>query len=126
MPDNANLAILERFVTAVFAGDAETILSLCDPDFMLEEGSGLSFAGTYPGGEGFLRFFGIFNQTLEIGHMETLRIYTSQDPNYVISEMELRARVRATGKPFETTMLERWHFRGGKVLSVKPHYFNAM
>ena len=71
-------------------------------------------------------FFGIFNQTLEIGHMETLRIYTSQDPNYVISEMELRARVRATGKSFDTTLLERWQFRGGKVLSVKPHYFNAM
>ncbi len=126
MPDNANLAVLERFVAAVFAGDADTILSLCDPDFVLEEGSGLSFAGTYPGGEGFLRFFGIFNETLDIERMETLRIYTTQDPDFVVTEMELRATVRATGKPFESSLLERWHFRDGKVLSVKPHYFNAM
>ncbi len=126
MPDNANLAIMERFVTAVFAGDSDTILSLCDPDFMLEEGSGLSFAGSYPGGEGFLRFLGIFNETLEVEHMETLRIYSTPDPNYAVSEMDLRTRVRASGKRFDTSLLERWHFRGGKVLSIKPHYFNAM
>ena len=126
MPNNANLAIMERFVTAVFAGDSDTILSLCDPDFMLEQGSGLSFAGTYAGGEGFLRFLGIFNETFDIGQMETQRIYTTQDPDNVVTEMELRATVRATGKSFDTTLLERWQFRGGKVLSVKPHYFNAM
>ena len=126
MPDNANLAILERFVTAVFAGDSDTILSLCDPDFVMEEGSGLSFAGIYPGGEGFLRFLGIFSETLEVEHMETLRVYATQDPDYAVSEMELRTIVRATGKRFDTTLLERWHFRGGKVLSIMPHYFNAM
>jgi ketosteroid isomerase-like protein len=126
MPDNANLAVLERFTGAVMAGDGETVKSLCDPAFELHEGSGLSFAGTYHGCDGFLAFLGVFMETLEIERLETLRTYRSDDPDFVIAEMELRATVRETGKVFESSLLERWHFRGGKVVEIKPHYFNAM
>lgn len=126
MADNPNLAVLERFVGAVFSGDGETLQSLCHADFLLHEGSGLSFAGTYPGGEGFLRFLEIFGATLDIERLETLRIYRAEDPDYVIAEMELRATVRETGKAFESSLLERWQFRDGKVIEIKPHYFNAM
>lgn len=126
MTDNPNLAVLERFTTAVMAGDGETVKSLCDPAFALHEGSGLSFAGTYHGGDGFLEFLGIFMGALEIERLETQRIYQSSDPDFVIAEMELRATIRETGKVFESSLLERWRFRDGKVVEVKPHYFNAM
>ena len=126
MPDNANIAVLERFTGAVMAGDGETVKSLCDPAFQLHEGSGLTFAGTYSGGEGFLAFLGVFMETLEIERLETLRIYQADDPDFVIAEMELRATVRETGKVFASSLLERWQFRGGKVIEIKPHYFNAM
>lgn len=126
MTDNPNLAVLQRFVEAVFGGDGETLKSLCHPDFLLHEGSGLLFAGTYPGGDGFLRFLEIFGTTLDIERLETLRIYQADAPDYVISEMELRATVRSTGATFESSLLERWTFRDGKVIEIKPHYFNAM
>jgi len=126
MPDNPNLAVLERFTGAVMAGDGETVKALCAPGFALHEGSGLSFAGTYRGGDGFLAFFGVFVETLEIERLETTRIYQADDPDFVIAEMELRAKVRETGKVFESSLLERWQFQDGKVAEIKPHYFNAM
>lgn len=126
MSDNPNLALLQRFTGAVMAGDGETVKALCAPGFALHEGSGLSFAGTYNGGDGFMEFFGIFVGALEIERLETIRIYQSDDPDFVIAEMELRATVRATGKVFESSLLERWQFQDGKVAEIKPHYFNAM
>jgi ketosteroid isomerase-like protein len=126
MADNPNLAVLKRFTGAVARGDSDTILALCAPSFALREGSGLSFAGTYHGGEGFLRFLGIFVDALEIERLETTRIYQAGDPAFVVAEMELRARVRATGKVFESSLLERWRFEDGKVAEITPHYFNAM
>ena len=123
---NPNLAIVNQFVAAVTAGDADTLKALCADQFELHEGSGLTFAGVYAGSDGFLKFLGIFAETLDIERMELLRSYVSDDDDYVISEMELVATIRATGKPFASTLLERWKFRDGKVLSIKPHYFNAM
>ena len=126
MAQNPNLALIERFVGAVFAGDGETLKRLCAPDFQLHEGSGLSFAGTYLGGEGFLQFLQVFGDTFDIERLEPLRTYVTDDPDYVVTEMELRAVVKATGKVFASSLLERWRFRDGRVIEIAPHYFNAM
>ncbi len=126
MAENPNCATITRFVTAVFAGDSATVLALCDPAFTLLEGSGLSFGGCYPGGEGFLRFLGVFNDTLDIARLEPIRTYLTDDPDWIVCEFELEATVRTTGRQFASSLLERWHFRDGRVLEIKPHYFDAM
>jgi ketosteroid isomerase-like protein len=126
MAHNPNLAVIERFVGAVFSGDGEALKALCAPDFQLHEGSGLAFAGTYHGGEGFLRFLEIFGATFDIERLEPLRTYVTDDPDYVVAEMDLRAVVKATGKVFASSLLERWRFRDGQVIEIAPHYFHAM
>jgi len=126
MAQNPNLAVIERFVGAVLSGDGETVKGLCAPDFQLHEGSGLIFAGTYHGGDGFLQFLGVFADTLDIERLEPIRTYVTDDPDYVVTEMEVRATVRATGKLFSSSLLERWRFRDGQVIEIAPHYFHAM
>jgi ketosteroid isomerase-like protein len=126
MTGNPNLAIQEQFVTAVFAGDADTIKALCAPEFELHEGSGLPFAGTYRGAEGFLEFLGVFNDTFDIEHLTPVRTYTTGDPDWLVGELNLRATLRASGKLFETSLMEMWQFKNGKVVAIKPHYFNAV
>ena len=125
MTNNPNVSIQQRFVAAVFAGDGDTIRALAHPDFALHEGSGLPFAGTYRGGEGFLRFLGIFNDTFEIETLAPLRTYETEDPDYLACEFELRAVLRGNGERFDSTLVEIWNFRDGQVLSITPHYFNA-
>jgi ketosteroid isomerase-like protein len=126
MTANPNLALQERFVTAVFAGDADTIRALCAPEFELHEGSGLPFAGTYRGADGFLAFLGIFNDTFEIHELAPVRTFSTDDPAWLIGELNLRATLRATGQAFASSLLELWQFRDGNVVSIKPHYFNAV
>jgi ketosteroid isomerase-like protein len=126
MTDNPNLQVQQRFVAAVFAGDADTIRSLCAPDFELHEGSGLPFAGTYRGAEGFLEFLRLFNDTFDIEQLVPVRTYTTDDPDWLIGELTLRATLRASGKRFDSSLLEMWRFRNGKVVNIKPHYFNAV
>jgi ketosteroid isomerase-like protein len=126
MTDSRNIQIKERFVSAVFAGDADTIRALTDEAFELREGSGLPFAGTYHGAEGFLEFLGLFNQTFDIERLEPVRSYESGDSDWLAFEFDLRATVRKTGRRFESTLVEIWNFRDGKVVSIKPHYFNSV
>jgi ketosteroid isomerase-like protein len=124
--NSRNIQVKERFVAAVFAGDADTIRALADPGFELHEGSGLPFAGTYRGAEGFLKFLEIFGQTFDIERLEPIRSYESQDRDWIAFEFDLRATVRNTGHLFESTLIEIWNFKDGKVLSIKPHYFNSL
>jgi ketosteroid isomerase-like protein len=126
MSDNPNLRIQEQFVAAVFAGDADTIRSLCAPELELHQGSGLPYAGTYRGAEGFLEFLGVFNDTFEIEQLAPVRTYTTDDPDWLVGELMIRATVRASGKPFASSLLEMWQFKDGKVVSIRPHYFNAV
>jgi ketosteroid isomerase-like protein len=126
MTKSRNIQIKEQFVSAVFAGDGDTIRALADAAFELHEGSGLPFSGTYRGAEGFLEFLGIFNQTFDIERLEPVRAYESEDSNWIAFEFDLRATVRQTGQLFESTLVEIWNFKDGKVVSIKPHYFNSV
>lgn len=126
MIENPNLRIQEQFVTAVFAGDTDTVRSLCAPEFALHEGSGMPFAGVYHGADGFLDFLQLFNDTFDIAELAPVRTWVTQYPDWLIGELSLRATLRASGQRYESSILEMWQFRNGKVVSIKPHYFNAV
>ena len=123
MPGNSNPDIQQRFVAAVFAGDSATLTALCHARFVLEQGGAMPYAGTYRGAEGFLQFLVIFGETLDIEKLEPVRTYSCEDPDWLVCEFDLVATVKATGARYATTMLERWQFSGGKVLNIKPHYY---
>lgn len=122
---NPNLAIQQQFVAAVFAGDAETIRALCTDDFVLTQGSGMPYSGTFRGADGFLEFLGIFAETLELEKLEPVRHFLAEDPDLIVFEFDIVGTHRATGRPYATSMLEAWGFREGRVAWVKPHYFNV-
>jgi ketosteroid isomerase-like protein len=125
MATNSNIDVQQRFVTAALTGDGATLQALSDPGLVLEQGTSMPYVGTYQGAEGFLRFLGAFAETLEIEKLEPVRIYQADDPDWLVCEFDVRATVKASGKPYVTTLLESWHFRDGKVAAIKPHYFNS-
>jgi ketosteroid isomerase-like protein len=99
---------------------------VADPGFELHEGSGLPFVGTYRGTEGFLQFLEMFGQTFDIERLEPICSYESRDPDRIAFEFDLRATDRKTGQLFESPLIEIWKFKDGKVLGIKPHYFNSL
>mgnify|MGYP001765738759 CR=1 FL=1 len=125
MSGNANVQVQQAFGTAALSGDAETLRRLAHPDFVLHEGNGLPFAGQFHGADGFLAFLGRFVEIFDIARLEVVRLYECADPDHLACEFELEATVKASGAPFVSSLVEIWRFRDGKVLSVRPHYFNV-
>lgn len=125
MSANPNLATMQAFMNAALSGDAETLRSLCHPDFVLEEGSGMPFAGTFSGADGFLAFLGVFMDTFAIERFDAVRAYECGDPDFLASEMELVSTLKSNGQRYDSSLVEIWRFRDGKVISVKPHYFHS-
>ena len=121
----SSLEIMQRFVAAVLSGDLDTVRSLAAPGMTLHQGSGLPYAGVYQGAEGFIEFLGTFGETWEIERLEPVRNFVGEDPEWVASELAFVATLKSNGRRFESSLTEVWHIRDGKVLSIKPHYFNS-
>lgn len=122
---NPNIAVKNRFMAAVFSGDAETLKSLLDPDYELHEPPGLPYAGVYRGVEGFFAFYEQFAAAFEVESAEMLGDYLGDDPDLMVLESRFRGVLKATGERFDTSVLEKWTFRDGKLLKVVVHWFET-
>lgn len=118
-----NIAIKDRFVAAVFAGDTATMRSLLDPAFELHQPPGLAYAGTYAGADGFMRFLEKFMTTYDIEALDNTDTYSSQNPDRIVLEFRFAGKLKATGEKFDTPQLERWEFRAGKILRITVLWF---
>ena len=117
-----NDAILDRWLAAVFSGDREALAGMMDPAFELHQAAGLPYGGVLKGPEGFDRFWQSFGDTFEIDVLDTIDRFQSAGGDIVL-KFHFRGRLKATGKAFDTTILESFTFRNGKLLAIAPHWF---
>lgn len=123
---NPNLAIADQFVAAVFAGDQATLRTLIDDNFLLKQDKNLPYGGEYRGADGFFTFLEAFGQAYEIEALEKTGTFVSNDdPNIIVFEFSFRGKLAESGIAFNTTMLEPWTFRNGKVIAITPHWFEV-
>jgi hypothetical protein len=61
----------------------------------------------------------------EFFRLEPVRSYASDDPDRLAFEFDLLGVDRAAGQRFESSLVELWTFAGGRVRTIKPHYFNV-
>lgn len=120
---NPNIEIQKRFVAAVFSGDTDTVRSLLDPEFQIHQSKGLEYRGFYRGYEGFKTFQEKFAKVFTIDTLDITRIYVTEDPDYIVAEINVRGTLNSSGRKFDTTMLEIIRFRNGRLLHIKPHWF---
>jgi ketosteroid isomerase-like protein len=120
---NENLRIKDRFVAAVFAGDRGVMRDLLDASFELHQPPGLAYAGTYAGADGLLSFLGKFMATYEIGALNNTDSFLSENPDRAVLEFQFAGKVKSTGEKFNTTLLECWEFRQGKILRITVYWF---
>jgi uncharacterized protein len=116
---------LQRFFTAVLAGDQAAQRSLIHPDFVLYEADGLPYAGMYRGTEGWFAAFGKIATTWADMKIEQKLLIGEPDAEEFAWFMSMSGRAATTGKKFETTVFELWSVRDGKVFSIRPHYWDT-
>lgn len=119
-----------RFQAAFATGDRELLATLVDPEFEVLQSKNLPYGGRYRGLEGFYEFaLGIFPTTWNIEKFEMLRRFdekgTEPGIESAVIQIRMAGTVAATGEPFDTTLLEHWIMRNGKLLFAHPHWFET-
>ena len=114
----------ERFLTALRAGEFDTLGGMLDPDFFVTEAEGLPYAGVYRGAQGWRDLSAAIIKTWAGFRLEFIE-YAGESADTLVLRFRLTGRSRTTQKPFDTTVLELWRFRDGLLREIVPYYFDT-
>ncbi|RYD56918.1 MAG: nuclear transport factor 2 family protein [Sphingomonadales bacterium] len=117
-------AICERFVAALGQGDWPAMEQMLDADFEVVEAEGLPYAGTYHGFEGWRRLSDAVLSTWSGFRLNLIEMHGG-DEDAAVMRFAMSGRSRKTGTAWETTVLELWKFRDGKLARIDPYYFDT-
>ncbi len=118
-----NLEIANRLESAVFGGDQAGIRAVIHPDFVLHSAPRHPYGGRYDGVEGFLVFIDRLMGHFDFEKLERTGTYSSENGDMIL-EFHLRGTAKSTGVLLDTSLLEKWEFKDGKIIAVTPHYFD--
>lgn len=117
-------AFCERFLAALAAGDFDAVGAMLDPDFLLEEAAGLPYAGTYRGVDGWRALSKAIVATWG-GFRARILEFPGETADTLVVRLAISGRSRKTGTPFESTVLELWRFRDGRLREIVPYYWDT-
>ncbi len=119
MPTATPAVVLARRSQLILNGDADGFAALFAPDAVIES----SFAGP-PGtpvrlaGQEAIREYSrrVMASPLRLEDFEVAKLYQTQDPEVVITEMRAKGTVTATGRSFTTTSVQIIRIRDGHIV----------
>lgn len=114
----------QRFLLAMNKGDFEATAEMLDPEFVVEEAAGLPYAGTYHGIAGWRTLCEAVIRTWAQFDLKLLE-FLGETSDSLVVKFAISGRSRQTQRPFETTVLELWRFRDGRLLRIDPYYFDT-
>lgn len=117
-------AFCEEFVAALAAGDWSRMEEMIHPDFELTEAEGLPYRGTYRGFEGWRRLSDSVLSTWSGFRIKLMEMHGGDDEAAVL-RFAMSGRSRKTGSAWNTSVLELWKFRDGRLVSIAPYYFDT-
>lgn len=117
-------ATCDRFLAALGIGDFETMGALMQPDFVVHEPAGLPYAGDFHGLDGWRE---LSSQIVAAwaGFKLLRKEFYGETADTLVVMLFLKGRSRKTGKRFETSVLELWRFREGRICEITPHYWDT-
>lgn len=115
--------VFDRCAAALQKGDFAAIGAMLDPDFVLHEAPSLPYAGTYHGIDGWRAVSRAVVTTWTDFKFEPIAVYEA--PETLIVNFAISGRSRKTGRPFATTVLEIWRFRGERLREIVPYYWDT-
>jgi ketosteroid isomerase-like protein len=117
-------AFCERFYAAMQAGDFTAMDDMLDADFVLREPDGLPYAGTYRGAAGWRALCKSVIAVWADFKIRPLE-YPGETDSTLVVRFAISGRSRRTGIPFDSTVLELWRFREGRLCEIHPYYWDT-
>ena len=111
--------IVEQFLKAFQAGDAETAFGMIHPDFVIDEGYGLPYAGTFTGLAGLQEVVGKIMTAMEMVVDE----YTVSDGgDCAVARLVMTFTSRKSGRKLTIPGVELYNTSDGKVSKIDVYY----
>jgi len=119
-----NLAIIKEFYRAIDeTGDWQASAHIFDFDnLVLYEADGMPYGGIWHGEAAFRRFNTMIYETWQPLQHKILEYTAGGDLVIVYLQMVGTGR---TGLTYSMTICEPWRLKNGKVVEIRPHYFDT-
>jgi uncharacterized protein len=105
-----DLAVLQRYVDAIGAGDIKAILRCLHPEFVLNEPASLPYGGDHVGRDGFVE---LARQVFARYRTELLSSSVHDAGEFGVARMRFRFTSQRTGASIELPLVELYWFTDG-------------
>lgn len=124
MEQHGLVDIVEAFQRRVNAQDWQAATAFLHPEFSLVEPSGLPYAGTWTGPDGFVKLMTRIRQTWSTWRDAPYPYEWVASADRVFKEVRFTATLASTGREITMDFVEVYEFRDGKIATVRPYYFD--
>lgn len=115
----------QQFVDCLLKFDVAGCEAVMHPEFTVLEAEGLPYAGKYIGKPAWWQLFAAIGATWTGFQIELLGIIGEANGTEFAAYAHLTGKSAKTGKPFDTTVFERWQFKDGLLYEIRPHYWDT-
>ena len=115
--------IIEAVYAAAGAGDWNTTEQYLSDDLVIEEANSLPYPGRYTGKRALRELFGIVMAHWADPRIEIHAI--TEGDGHVVALVTFHMTSRRSGKRIAMPLAEAWRIADGKVVSVRPYYFDT-
>lgn len=116
-------SLLKQFFAAAKEPTTETVSCVIHEDCVTYQGRATPYAGKYFGAAGFLDLLKAVDNAYILERIDFTELYENASGEIIIVEFAMRGSTRATGVAFETTVMEKWKIKEGKIIEILPCWF---
>lgn len=113
------LAFVDRLYDATGVGDFDTAETMLSDDLVITEADGLPMAGVYRGKTALRELFTKVMGLMDVAGLE--KVQTLSGGDYAITIVRFQFADPSLGS---AELCEMFRFRDGKVVEIKPYYFD--
>lgn len=118
-----NIEVVKEFFRLVEANDVQGAQKDFNFDvFELHESPGLPYGGVWHGQAAFNRFMALIYDTWKPLEVEILDFLAGGE---WVCAYQMLLGTGKTGLQFSTTVAEMWRVRDGKIIELRPHYWDT-
>jgi len=114
--------IVERFYSSL-TGGIEALKPLLHPQIRVIEAESLPYGGTFEGADGLLQILNSLFAAWKDCAVELKQLVVDGDT--VVALLEMRGTGATSGVPFEMSVAEVLRIREGRIIEIKPFYFDT-
>ncbi|HLM72342.1 MAG TPA: nuclear transport factor 2 family protein [Polyangiaceae bacterium] len=120
---STNVDIVRSIYEAGAKGDLNGILPFLDPNVVIHEAASLPYGGEYHGIEGFSRLAAAVYSTWKSFEVDMTELLDAGPT--VVALIQLRVTMKESGQVVEMPLAEVWRLRDGKVVDLRPFYWDT-